>query len=143
MRLTKIVTSPFWQYKSKKQVWALTKWHKKEAINKSLKWWNKNTAWRNILEYEQSNIYVITWQNKDRKWCSNWSFNAGFLSAIKNPSRIFFLRKYECTIDNTFQLNLWEAFSIKRFAGWFSSKIFVFLPTNFTVSFRCSFRFFL
>ena len=44
-------------------------------------------------------------------------FNAGYLCAIKNPFRVFLLRKYEDTVDNTLQVNLWEAFSITCFAG--------------------------
>ena len=55
-----------------------------------------------MMQYEQSNIYVVPWRNKDKEWCSNWSLNAGFLIAIKNASRIL-LRNCKAAAGITIQ----------------------------------------
>ena len=57
-------------------------------------------------------------RNKDKEWCTNWSFNAGFLSKIKIASTILLLWNCESAAGNASQVNLWEVFSIKCSAGF-------------------------
>ena len=68
---------------------------KRKSINKSII----------MMQYEQSNFYVILWRSKGKEWCSNWSFNTGFLSSIKNGSKA--IAFYENTKVQPTTLSKW------------------------------------
>ena len=105
-----------------------------KAINKSII----------MMQYEQSNYWVILWRNKGKESCSNWSFNTGFLICkegsddVNNFTKIFahiLNFKFHCLyyivkILVNYSINAWLHFTNNNLHGRTSLSTNLYKPTH-------------